>query len=68
MASWKHWTGNQIRARAVIDFAWQREFFDHLLRDEESYEQKWLYVRDNPVRAKLVSVSNGWPYAGEINA
>src|SRR4029077_12085115 len=30
-----------------------REFFDHLLRSEESYDQKWNYVRDNPVRADL---------------
>jgi hypothetical protein len=30
---------------------WQREFFDHLLRSEESYDQKWNYVRENPVRA-----------------
>ncbi|HET7227721.1 MAG TPA: transposase [Chthoniobacterales bacterium] len=27
---------------------WQRGFFDHLLRSDESYEQKWNYVRENP--------------------
>jgi hypothetical protein len=29
--------------------------FHHRLRDGESYAQKWLYVRENPVRAALVS-------------
>jgi REP element-mobilizing transposase RayT len=33
---------------------WQRGFFDHVIRSQESYDEKWLYVRDNPVRAGLV--------------
>ena len=45
---------------------WQRGFFDHVLRSEESYSQKWNYVRDNPVRAGLVANAGDWPYAGEI--
>ena len=45
---------------------WQRRFFDHVLRSEESYAQKWEYVRDNPVRAGLVTDADDWPYAGEI--
>ena len=45
---------------------WQRRFFDHVLRSEESYAQKWNYVRDNPVRAGLVTNAEEWPYAGEI--
>ena len=45
---------------------WQRGFFDHVLRSEESYGQKWNYVRDNPIRAGLVANADGWPYAGEI--
>ena len=45
---------------------WQPGFFDHVIRSAESYEQKWLYVRDNPVRAGLVRSAEDWPYAGEI--
>jgi len=48
------------------DPAWQRGFFDHVLRSEESYSQKWEYVRENPVRANLVQYPNDWPYSGEI--
>ena len=45
---------------------WQRSFFDHVLRSNESYSEKWNYVRDNPVRAGLVANAADWPYAGEI--
>ena len=34
---------------------WQPGFFDHVLRNDESYGQKWKYVRENPVRAGLVA-------------
>jgi putative transposase len=45
---------------------WQRGFFDHVLRSDESYSQKWNYVRENPVRAGLVANADDWPYTGEI--
>ena len=45
---------------------WQRGFFDHVLRSDESYAQKWNYVRQNPVRAGLVANADDWPYSGEI--
>jgi REP element-mobilizing transposase RayT len=45
---------------------WQRGFFDHVLRSDESYSQKWNYVRENPVRAGLVTNAGDWPYSGEI--
>ncbi len=48
------------------DPIWQRGFFDHVLRSNESYSQKWNYVRENPVRAGLVENADDWPYAGEI--
>jgi REP element-mobilizing transposase RayT len=46
---------------------WQRQFFDHLLRSDESYDLKWQYVRQNPVRSGLVRQPEDWPYAGEIH-
>ena len=38
----------------------------HVLRSDESYSQKWNYVRENPVRAGLVKSAADWPYQGEI--
>ena len=45
---------------------WQPGFFDHVLRNDESYNQKWEYVRENPVRAGLVVRADEWPYQGEL--
>jgi putative transposase len=45
---------------------WQRGFFDHLLRNSESYAEKWNYVWQNPVRAGLVNKPEDWAFAGEI--
>ena len=33
---------------------WEEESFDHVLRSDESLKQKCEYIRQNPVRAKLV--------------
>jgi putative transposase len=45
---------------------WQKGFFDHLIRQSESYSEKWEYVRQNPVRARLVDDPGEWPWQGEI--
>jgi putative transposase len=45
---------------------WQKGFFDYLVRSERSYEEKWQYTFDNPVRAKLVVTPEEWPYQGEM--
>ena len=71
MREWKSWTGRRINALSprpttAATTLWQREFFDHILRSEESYAQKWDYVRDNPVRAGLVRVAQDWPYSGTM--
>jgi len=36
--------------------------FDHLLRGHESAQEKWHYLRLNPVRAGLVKRAEDWPY------
>ena len=41
--------------------------FHHRLRDGESYSQKWQYVRENPVRAGLVTRPEDWPYSGRVH-
>ena len=45
---------------------WQPGFFDRILRSQESYAEKWNYVREKPVRAGLVQTAHDWPYQGEI--
>src|SRR5207302_726122 len=50
--------------RATSKFAgvrWQRNFFDHRLRHDESSTEKDAYIRYNPVRAGLVPSKSHWP-------
>ena len=41
--------------------------FHRRMRDGESYAQKWQYVRENPVRAKLVARPEDWSYFGRVH-
>ena len=41
---------------------WQRDFFDHRLRSDESLRDKEDYIRMNPVRAGLATQPEDWPY------
>jgi putative transposase len=56
LSQWKEWTAKQVR----ID--WERDFFEHRLRREESLQQKADYILNNPVRAGLVQNTEDWPY------
>lgn len=57
--SWKSFTAN--RANSVLGSTgqfWQREYYDHLVRDEEDLGRVIRYVAENPSRAKL----KRWPW------
>jgi len=68
MNYWKEWTAKgMIRTLNLSAPIWQKQFFDHVLRSDESYAEKWAYVRDNPVRAGLVTQWDAWPYQGFVD-
>lgn len=54
----KRWMRQELRA----NWRWQPGSFDRLLRSDESAEEKWQYMRENPVRAGLVERWEDWPY------
>jgi REP element-mobilizing transposase RayT len=56
IANWKRYTAREY------GIEWQRDFFDHRIRNAEDHEEKWRYIRDNPQRAGLVSDAAQWPY------
>jgi len=67
LRQWVRMLRRALSTRIVaVPSHWQPGFFDHLLRNDESYAQKWEYVRENPVRAGLVESAEDWPYQGEI--
>jgi REP element-mobilizing transposase RayT len=53
--------------QSKLESFWQPGFFDHLLRHDESYAEKWDYVWRNPVRAGLVAKPEDWPYQGVVH-
>ncbi len=45
---------------------WQSGHWDRRMRSDESYDKKWIYVVENPVRHGLVARAAHWPFQGEI--
>jgi len=45
---------------------WQDESFDHVLRSDESMEEKIEYIRQNPVRKGLCNVPEEYPWFWEF--
>jgi len=66
MKSLKNSLSKTLRARNVPASHFQKAFFDHVLRNSESYSEKWQYVCENPVRAGLVRRAEDWPFQGEF--
>lgn len=68
MGLWKEWTAKRLcRDLSISPPFWQKQFFDHVLRNDESYGDIWAYVRDNPVRAGLVARWEEWNYQGFVD-
>ena len=56
ISDFKSWLAKQCGIQ------WQRDFFDHRLRNLESATEKARYIRMNPVRAGLAANPQDWPY------
>jgi putative transposase len=56
LSKWKEWTAKTLKIE------WQRDFFEHRLRKEESFREKADYILLNPVRAGLAENAEDWPY------
>ena len=63
----RYWKSQFTRMRYCVEQEWQVNHWDTRLRSGESYDEKWFYVRENPVRAGLVERFQDWPYQGELN-
>jgi putative transposase len=56
LSKWKEWTAK------AIGISWQRDFFEHRLRQDESLRQKADSILMNSVRAGLTQEGENWPY------
>ena len=48
----------QIWAMGRHDFKWQRNYYEHIIRDQESLNKIRQYIKENPIR---------WKYNGNVN-
>ena len=59
--SWKSFTAHELNKRmGTSGTLWQKESYDHLVRDGEDLRNQVAYVLDNPRKARL----NGWKWVG----
>ena len=59
ISNWKRFTAKKTGIN------WQKNYFDHRIRNEESWEEKATYIRMNPVRKGLVSTPSEWAWVLE---
>jgi putative transposase len=64
LAYWKDQFGKKHRHEG---WDWQSRGWHHRLRSDESLEEKWHYMRNNPVVAGLVRHPDDWPWQGRIH-
>ena len=61
-----YWKRNTSTTAGLPAGRWQKNGFHSRMRSQKQYEEKWIYVRNNPVRHKLVEQAGAWPYQGEL--
>jgi putative transposase len=49
-----------------IQDAWQKGFYEHILRTCDDYASVTAYIYENPVRAGLAKDIFGWPFSGSF--
>jgi hypothetical protein len=53
MAQFKSIATKRVRALEHSDFAWQRNYYEHIVRDEDSLNRIREYILTNPLRWDL---------------
>ena len=63
--SWKSYTANEANKilRRNGEF-WQREYYDHFIRDDRDLDRCVAYTVQNPVKSGLCKRWEDWPWSG----
>lgn len=59
-ATIRDWKRGTARFQGVN---WQDNFFDHRIRNPQEAEEKWHYIRKNPVVKGFCVNENDWPWS-----
>jgi REP element-mobilizing transposase RayT len=61
--TFKRYTSKIIKEKHEIDNLWQRGFYEHVLRNNESIIEKANYIMENPIRKEIVKEVGDYPYS-----
>ena len=67
VASFKRYTARVINELFAIKPLWQKNFYDHIVRKEESLLKIAEYIVNNPVRKGMVSRWDKYPYSKMVD-
>jgi len=65
ITSYKQKTGFWMKSNKS-GIRWQKDFYDHVIRRHEDIATQIKYILDNPVRKRLVSSWEEYPFQGSI--
>ena len=61
---WKGASAIQInRLRNRSGTLWMRDYFDRFIRDEDHFLNARIYIRENPVKARLCELPEDWAFS-----
>jgi len=60
------WKSGVTRILKRPEWRWQAGSLHHRIRSYEDYNEKRIYMDENPVAAGLVERIEDWPYRGEV--
>ncbi|MDB6114553.1 MAG: hypothetical protein JWQ62_1498 [Lacunisphaera sp.] len=55
----RNWKRGAARFQGI---KWQDNFFDHRIRSPKEAQEKWRYIRLNPVVKQLCASEDDWPH------
>ena len=62
----RYWKSQFTKQHQDANCRWQTDHWDTRMRSAQNYQDKWEYIRWNPVRARLVDTPEKWEYQGVI--
>ena len=63
VSTFKRYTSRIGKQMYNIDHFWQKNFYDHIIRSDESLLEICQYILNNPVRKGIVSTWEEYPYS-----
>jgi REP element-mobilizing transposase RayT len=63
VSSFKRYTSKLPKERLNISPVWQKNYYEHVVRNDESVENIAEYILNNPVRRNLVADWEDYPHS-----